>query len=428
METAKSIFGKQNKVLYLLILFFFSTSINQYYGNLGVCPIDSFWFFNSGYDVLNGHYPFKDYWTIAGPFITYTQALLFKIFGVSWFSYVLHASIFNFLISISTFYTLYKLKLNIHYCFFYALLVSILAYPSAGTPFVDHHASIISIISVFCFILALKTNSKIFYSGQAYRRSNNPKDKVINDQLGIEILGSKNKFTDDLKVLKTIANSIEKIKIKNTSIKIGDVSLFQKLIESLKFPERWKMRLKRHFWRPQYFEDLLNRLETNSDIDPTAINLDKKKFFEMKNLDQNKEIANRKISEILSRFDRKIKDRRSFGENKKIVKIIREFLNINCSIDKLEKTLKNLVKKNKLSNSVFKDLSTIKNLSKINSKTTFSTNFGRDIEYYTGIVFEIYSSSKKEIARGGRYDGLLKSLGSKKYISAVGAAINLNNL
>jgi len=274
-----------------------------------------------------------------------------------------------------------------------------------------------------------KANSKIFYSGQAYRRSNSSKDKkVINDQLGIEILGSKNKPDDDLKVLKTISNSIEKIKIKNTSIKVGDVSLFQKLIESLKIPERWKMRLIRHFWRPKYFEDLLNRLETNSDVDPVAVDLDKKKFSEMKNLDQSKEIASRKVSEILSRFDRKIKDPRSFRENKKIVKIIRDFLKINCSIDKVEKTLQSFVKKNNLSKSVFKDLSTIKNLSKINSQTMFSTNFGRDIEYYTGIVFEIYNSSKKEIARGGRYDGLLKSLGSKKNISAVGAAINLNNL
>jgi len=273
-----------------------------------------------------------------------------------------------------------------------------------------------------------KVNSKIFYSGQAYRRSNNPKDKVINDQLGIEILGSKNKFTDDLKVLKTIASSIEKIKIKNTSIKVSDVSLFQKLIESLTIPERWKMRLKRHFWRPQYFEDLLKRLETNSDVDPVAVELDKKRFAEMKNLDQNKEIASRKVSEILSRFDRKIKDPRLFKENKKIVKIIREYLKINCPIDKLEETLKSFAKKNKLSNNVFKDLTTIKKLSKINSKTVFSTNFGRNIEYYTGIVFEIYNSSKKEIARGGRYDGLLKSLGSKKNISAVGAAINLNNL
>ena len=163
MKIIKSNFNKYKKTLYIIILFFFSTSINQYYGNLGVCPIDSFWFFNSGYDVLNGYYPFKDYWTIAGPFITYTQALFFMVFGVSWFSYVFHASIFNFLISISTYYTLYKFKLNINYCFFYSLLVSILAYPSSGTPYVDHHASILSIISVFCFILALKTNLKIYW-------------------------------------------------------------------------------------------------------------------------------------------------------------------------------------------------------------------------------------------------------------------------
>ena len=34
----------------------------------------------------------------------------------------------------------------------------------------------------------------------------------------------------------------------------------------------------------------------------------------------------------------------------------------------------------------------------------------------------------KEIARGGRYDDLLKSLGAKKNIPAVGAAINLKNI
>ena len=273
-----------------------------------------------------------------------------------------------------------------------------------------------------------KATSRIFYSGQAYRRSSNPKEKIINDQLGIEIIGSKKKVIDDEKVLKTILKSIDKTKIGNITIKVGDVSLFEKLIESLRIPERWKMRLKRHFWRPQYFEDLLNRLETNSDVDPVAIDLDNKKFSEMKNLDQNREIANRRVSEILSRFDRKMKDPRSFSENKEIVKIIREFLKINCSIDKIKKILKDFIKKYKLSKNILSDLTAIKNLSKISYKTIFSTNFGRDIEYYTGMVFEIYNSSKKEVARGGRYDGLLKSLGSKKNISAVGAAINLNNL
>ena len=273
-----------------------------------------------------------------------------------------------------------------------------------------------------------KANSKIYYSGQAYRRSKNLKDKVINYQIGVEIFGSKNKSIDDLKVLKTITNSINKIKVKNTSIKVGDVSLFKNLIESLKIPERWRLRLKRHFWRPQYFQDLLDRLETNSDVDPTTVELDKKKFFKMKNIDQNKEIANRKVSEIITRFDRKIKDPRSFKENKKTVKIIKDFLKINCPIENLEKTLNNFTNKNNLGKNIFRDISSLKNLSKLNSKIIFSTNFGRDIEYYSGLVFEIYNSSKKEIARGGRYDGLLKSLGSKKNISAVGAAINLNNL
>jgi len=163
MQNLSSLLNKKKESLYAIIIFFFSISINQYYGNLGVCPIDSFWFFNSGYDTLNGYYPFKDYWTIAGPFITFTQAIFFKLFGVSWFSYVFHASIFNFLISIITFFTLLKFKLRSDYCFLYSLLISILAYPSAGTPYVDHHASILCIISLLIFILALKTGSKIYW-------------------------------------------------------------------------------------------------------------------------------------------------------------------------------------------------------------------------------------------------------------------------
>ena len=163
MWISKPISKRQKEIFYFLILFFFSISFNQYYGYLGINPIDSFFSFNSGFDVLNGHFPFKDYWTITGPFIAFIQAIFFKIFGISWFSYVLHASIFNFIITIATFYTLYKFKLNIHYCFLYALLVSILAYPSAGTPYVDHQSSFLSIISIFCFTLALKTNSKIYW-------------------------------------------------------------------------------------------------------------------------------------------------------------------------------------------------------------------------------------------------------------------------
>ena len=110
-------------------------------------------------------------------------------------------------------------------------------------------------------------------------------------------------------------------------------------------PERWKLRLIRHFWRPKYFEDLLKRLEKNSDIDAETFDTDKKRFYEMKKLDKDKVIAGRSILEILNRFDKKIKDPRSFNEGKKIVKIIRSFLKINCKLSQLEKKTFRLYKK-----------------------------------------------------------------------------------
>ena len=45
-------------------------------------------------------------------------------------------------------------------------------------------------------------------------------------------------------------------------------------------------------------------------------------------------------------------------------------------------------------------------------RINFSSNFGRNIEYYTGFVFEVLKNNK-QVAAGGRYDNLSKSLGSK---------------
>ena len=275
--------------------------------------------------------------------------------------------------------------------------------------------------------LQKKSSSKIYYSGQAYRRSNKKGSNFINDQLGIEILGSKNQTKDDYKVVSTIFSSAKKIKKKKIQIKVGDVGLFKRLINALDMPERWKLRLIRHFWRPSYFEELLKRLEKNTDIDAATFDEDKKRFYEMKKLDQDKIIAGRSISEILKRFEKKLQDPRSFDDGKKIVKIIKSFLQINCKISKLDEKLLDFAKKNNLKKNTFKDFKSILSLKKLNQDIHFIANFGRDVEYYTGIVFEVFSG-KKEIARGGRYDDLLKSLGAKKNIPAVGAAINLKNI
>ena len=53
----------------------------------------------------------------------------------------------------------------------------------------------------------LKGKEKIFYTGQAYRKSENKKDSIIRDQIGFEIIGSKNEKIDDKEIINTSLNS-----------------------------------------------------------------------------------------------------------------------------------------------------------------------------------------------------------------------------
>jgi ATP phosphoribosyltransferase regulatory subunit len=61
----------------------------------------------------------------------------------------------------------------------------------------------------------------------------------------------------------------------------------------------------------------------------------------------------------------------------------------------------------------------------------FATEFGRDLEYYSGLVFQIEAGggeNREQIAGGGRYDGLLEALGAPRAVPAVGAAVHTERL
>ena len=154
---------KLKEFFFISIIFLVSISVNQYYGNIGVYPIDTFLFFDSGFRFLNDQFAFRDFWPMSGPLIDLIQGIFFKIFGVSWFSYVLHASFFNFLISISTYIILRKFKLESNYCFFYSLAVALVAYTNSGTPSLDHHSMIFSLIAIYAFILAIEEDKNIYW-------------------------------------------------------------------------------------------------------------------------------------------------------------------------------------------------------------------------------------------------------------------------
>ena len=270
-----------------------------------------------------------------------------------------------------------------------------------------------------------KTKEKIFYSGQAFRKIEDQGGKIIRNQIGYEIIGSKNIKQDNNEIIQTSIKTIQKIKKTKLKIEVGNIKLFNLLLDKLKIPKRWKLRLSRHFWREKYFESLLKRLETNSDIDPIGVEVDKKRYKKMQSENQNKMIGGRKVSEILNRFNSKIEDPRKFMEGKKNAAIIKEYLKISCPISLAKNQLNKFFLKHKIKIDIKDEFFPLKNkLGK--NKIIFSTNFGRELEYYTGMVFNIKNQSNNNLIQGGRYDNLLSNLGAKRKIPAVGAAINLN--
>ena len=59
----------------------------------------------------------------------------------------------------------------------------------------------------------------------------------------------------------------------------------------------------------------------------------------------------------------------------------------------------------------------------------YRASFGRKLEYYTGMLFEVHEKGAEEaVAGGGRYDHLCTLLGADAAVSAVGFSITLDRL
>ncbi len=269
---------------------------------------------------------------------------------------------------------------------------------------------------------------KVFYSGEAFRKTYRKKDSIIKNQIGYEILASKDSKKDDKEIIDTALKILKNSGFKKSVLKIGNVELFNLLINKLDIPRRWKNRLKRNYWNENYFNELLKRLETNSDIDPVFVETDKSKYKKMKIENQNKTIASRTYKEILNRFSMKIKDPRKSSTGKKNTNIIKQFLRIKCPLKKAPKILNSFFKKNRINIIVGKDFFPLNKNNNKNLKIEFSASNGRELEFYSSIIFSIevkIKSKFKNFISGGRYDELTSNLGFRK-IPAVGAAVNMN--
>lgn len=154
--------SKINYAAYI-ILAIFAFYINYFFANIGVYPIDTFSFFDSGYLITQGYHPIKDFWVISGIFVDYLQALFFLIFGYNWNAYIIHSSILNVSVSVFLFFFLNKLSNNLYTNFILSICFATLCYPVSGTPFPYQHSYILSLISIMIFYLAVYKGSKKYW-------------------------------------------------------------------------------------------------------------------------------------------------------------------------------------------------------------------------------------------------------------------------
>ena len=273
-----------------------------------------------------------------------------------------------------------------------------------------------------------KTNKKKkwSYSGEAYRKRDKSNKSPIVKQTGFEIFGSYNKAIDDNEIIRTSLELFKKSNFKKCELKLSNMEIFHVLVDKLSLPLRWREKIKRHFSRKEYFEELLKKLSDDKDINSKIVEADKRLAEKLRKKDLDKIYSGRSLTNILNRFDLKnYKDVRD-QSNKKDIKIIREYLKISCPIEKAPEVLGNFFYKYNMNIFVSPNYFPIKKNNIKNVKVLFTPNINRNLEYYTGMTFNLIVDVKKKkniLLSGGRFDKLIGDLGYKN-IPAVGAALN----
>ena len=151
------------EITVLLLILIYAYFINWQSGNIGVLPIDSFGFLDTGYSIINGHLPIRDFWIFTGLLVDYMEAAFLYIFGNNWNSHLAHSSFMNILATAGFYLFLKEYNLKFSYIVFYSLCFATLCYPVSGTPFAYLHAYIFSLLATFSLLIAIKKRNKFLW-------------------------------------------------------------------------------------------------------------------------------------------------------------------------------------------------------------------------------------------------------------------------
>jgi ATP phosphoribosyltransferase regulatory subunit len=297
-----------------------------------------------------------------------------------------------------------------------------------------------------------ETEARLCYNGPAFRYQPGGADAARPRefrQAGIEYIGGQDREAAEAEVTGLIVEALRAAGLDGFAVRIGDLGLFEALIQALDIPERWRLRLHHFFWRPPVFRDLLKQLATSpaGNLSSAAVRL-------MASLDlDNTEVSQarvatyleeaaipvegtRSLSEITERLLDRAADARETPLSPDIVMLIERYLAISGPPAQSLETIADLTSKTGLDLTTALDAAgrrfeKFEGVGLDRSAFEFSAEFGRDLEYYTGHVFQIELPRRGragQIAGGGRYDDLLQGLGAPRPTPAVGSAIHTERL
>jgi ATP phosphoribosyltransferase regulatory subunit len=264
-------------------------------------------------------------------------------------------------------------------------------------------------------------------------------------QAGIESFGRRDREAADAEILAVALGAVEAAGGKRLAVTLGDAGLFTRLLDVIDVSPLWRRRLKRGFATGKPLASVVagDTAQLPSDHAGVLSALEKVDQKGARALVQDllaiariSAVGGRTSGEIAERFleQASIKSGLGFAPHQR--EIIEQFLAVNGDPDQCSAALRRLTDAAGLDlNEALDSYDTRTNFLAAHGidvgKLHFATAFGRNLDYYTGFVFEARDPDRPSagvIVGGGRYDQLLTSLGAKVPVPAVGAAIWISRI
>jgi ATP phosphoribosyltransferase regulatory subunit len=272
--------------------------------------------------------------------------------------------------------------------------------------------------------------ARIAYNGLVFRHQpEEPHRATQFFQAGVELLGLEDRAAGETEILSLAVEALRVCGLKDFSLRIGDLALFGALVDALALPAGWRSRLKRHFWRAGYVESLLYWL---SHGDGTwRLPSTRAEVEALLDVRADAPAAGRTREEVIARALDRGAEAANLRLDANVAGAIAQLLNISGPAQEAMAKIRALLTTANINldpqlAAMDARLATLKSLGLDLGKVQFTAHFGRNMEYYTGFVFELWANDKEgpvQIAGGGRYDSMMEMLGAKKPVSAIGCAI-----